>query len=153
MSYSGSGNGSGAVSTGSDVALSSPLQAQYLGFNASIQKWQNYARPQQLIESVYTTIVTSSAQTISDVTVATISNLTLSANCTFTFPAVAAGKSFMIALKQDSTGGRIITWPNNILWAGSSAPTLTTTASKTDVISFICVDGVNWLGFVAGKGF
>jgi hypothetical protein len=40
-------------------------------------------------------------------------------------------------IQQDSTGSRTITWPGSVRWPGGTAPTLTTTASKTDYIAFI----------------
>jgi hypothetical protein len=65
---------------------------------------------------------------------------------TFTFPTAAAGKSFLLALTQDATGSRLVTWPGTVKWGTSGSPTLTTTAAKTDLFSFVCIDGTNWLG-------
>lgn len=76
----------------------------------------------------------------------------LQGNITLTFPAVEAGKQFTILLAQDAVGSRLVTWPTNVRWAEGTAPTLTTTAARTDVISFIC-DGTYWLGFVGGLNF
>lgn len=79
--------------------------------------------------------------------------LTLTGNCTFTFPAVAAGKSFMMLLKQDATGARTVTWPaatNPVKWPSSTAPTITATANKLDKFVFTS-DGTNWYGSVAGQ--
>lgn len=40
-----------------------------------------------------------------------------------------------LRIKQDSTGSRaIVGWPTTVLWAGGTAPTLTTTANKSDLI-------------------
>lgn len=153
MSFGGSGGGGGAVYSSSDVALNSPAQGQVLGYDTSIQKWQNMARPLPMTESVVTVASSGASRTISDTSSATISTITLTANCTFTFPAAAAGKSFMLVLKQDGTGNRTITWPGTVMWPGDTNPTLTTAASKIDVFSFICVDGTNWLGFTAGKAY
>jgi hypothetical protein len=93
------------------------------------------------------------AQTIPDVTTATMNIIVLTANCTLTFPPVAAGKSFLLALKQDATGSRTVTWPGTIFWAGGTAPTLTTTANKLDLISVMSLDGTEWIGVVAGQSF
>jgi len=153
MSYGGSGGGGGSIATGNDVALSSPLDSQYLGYNNALQKWQNYPRPLQLTESVYTSGASGSAKTLADTSSYTIHNITLTANCVFTFPTAVAGKSFMLVLNQDATGSRTVTWPGSVKWPSATAPTLTTTASKTDVFSFICVDGSSWLGFTAGKTY
>jgi hypothetical protein len=85
-------------------------------------------------------------------TAASISNLTLTANTAFTFPAAATGGQFTLLLLQDATGSRIPTWPTSVRWPAGTAPTLTTTAGRTDVISFIS-DGTYWLGFVGGLNY
>src|SRR5436190_3270854 len=113
--------------------------------------WATAGLPIQ--ENVNTVAASGSAQTLPDVTVATIHRVTLTANCTFTFPTAAAGKSFTLVLVQDATGSRTATWPGSVLWPGGTAPTLTTTASKRDVVSFLCADGTNWLGFTAGQNY
>lgn len=105
-----------------------------------------------LIENVNTVATGGSAQTIPDVTSDTLHYITLTANLTLTFPTAAAGKSFSIALKQDSTA-RAVTWPGTVKWSAGTAPTLTATSGKIDVFTFVCVDGTNWLGFTAGQNF
>lgn len=104
-------------------------------------------------EVVNTVSATGSTETLPDVTTASIHRLTLDANCTLTFPTPAAGKSFTVVLIQDATGSRTVTWPVSVKWASGTAPTLTTTAAKRDVFSFLCADGTNWLGFVAGQNY
>lgn len=79
--------------------------------------------------------------------------LTLSANCTLTFPTVAndGAYSFTLVLTQDGTGSRLVTWPASVKWAGGTVPTLSTAAGKVDVFTFITVNGgTTWLGFAAG---
>ena len=93
------------------------------------------------------------AQTLPDVTVATINRLTLTAACTLTFPAVVAGKSLTLVLVQDATGGRTVVYPASVVWAGGVTPTLTATANKRDVFTFLSPDGVSWFGFTAGLNF
>lgn len=83
----------------------------------------------------------------------TMDLITLTANCSLAFPTAAAGESFLLALVQDATGSRTVTWPAAVKWAGGTAPTLTTTPGKTDVFSFVCLDGTHWLGFVPGQNF
>ena len=46
------------------------------------------------------------------------------------------GAGVALNLRQDGTGSRVVTWPSNI----KGAPTLTTTASKVDVLTFACVE-------------
>jgi hypothetical protein len=68
-------------------------------------------------------------------------------------PATGAG-SFTLILKQDVTGGHAFTWPVSILWAGGTAPTLSTDASAVDVLTFATVDGgTTWFGMLAGAAF
>lgn len=104
-------------------------------------------------EAVNSVATSGSAQTIPDVTTATLNRIVLSADCTFTFPTAAAGKSFTLILVQDATGGRLVVWPASVQWVGmyGSVPVLTITANKSDVFSFTCADGTNWLGAWGGS--
>jgi hypothetical protein len=94
---------------------------------------------------------TSTAYTI-DLANGSVQVLTLTGNCTFTFPTAAAGKSFIMLLKQDATGSRTATWPAAVKWPGGTAPTITSTASKLDKYIFTS-DGTNWYGSDAGKNY
>lgn len=106
--------------------------------------------PADAIEEVNVVAASGAAQTIPDPLDASISRITLTANCTMTFPTPVAGKSFVIELTQDATGGRTVTWPAGTRWAYGTAPVLSG-ATKRDVISFICFNGANWAGFVSGQ--
>ncbi len=101
-------------------------------------------------EAVNVVAASGAAETIPDVTVATINVVTLDANCTFTFPTAAAGKSFRLVLVQGGIGSFLATWPGTVDWVGGAAPTLSTAAGKVDYLQFICADGTNWAGFVTG---
>jgi hypothetical protein len=94
---------------------------------------------------------TGSAYTI-DFANGTVQILTLTANCSFTFPTPIAGKSFTILLKQDGTGSRTATWPSSVKWPSNTAPTITSTASKMDKLVFTA-DGSNWIASVAGQNY
>lgn len=107
----------------------------------------------QLVENVNTVAASGAALTLPDVTVDTMHLVTLTANCVLTFPGPGAGRSFLLALKQDATGTRTVTWPGTVKWPGGTAPTLTTTAGKTDLLSFTSVDGASWLGILAAANF
>jgi hypothetical protein len=54
----------------------------------------------------------------------------------FTSPA-NLGEKMTLYVKQDTSGSRAISWPASVRWSGGTAPTLTSTASKTDIIQFI----------------
>ena len=81
----------------------------------------------------------------------------LSANTVFEFRCpIGAGValSFTLLLQQDGTGSRTCTWPSTVDWGTTGAPTLTTTASKVDVVTFLSVNGGrSWYGFLSAKGF
>lgn len=47
------------------------------------------------------------------------------------------GATYILLLIQDGTGSRTVTWGANYIWSGATAPTLTTTADKTDIITFV----------------
>lgn len=59
-----------------------------------------------------------------------------------------------VFIAQDSTGGRTITWPAAVKWAGGSAPVLTVTGSKTDIVYLTTYDaGTTWYGSVVGMNY
>ena len=75
----------------------------------------------------------------------TFQTVTLTGNCTFTMPTAVAGKSFILMLVQDATGGRSASF-TSVKWPSGTAPTITTTASTGfDIISFFS-NGTNWYG-------
>lgn len=77
--------------------------------------------------------------------------ITLTGNATITMPTAAAGKSFILLLRQDATGSRSVTW-STVNWAGSTTPTITGTASRQDIFSFFS-DGTRWYGVTVGQNY
>ena len=82
--------------------------------------------------------------------------ITLSvATTTITFTnEVAAGNvsSITLVVKQDGTGGRLITWDGAVKWAYGNAPTLSSGASEIDIFSFFTPDGgTTWYGVMSAK--
>ena len=60
---------------------------------------------------------------------------------------------FTIIFTADGTA-RTITWPASVKWPGGTAPTMTSTNNKKDIISFLSDDaGTTWYGFVGGQNF
>ena len=91
-----------------------------------------------------TTVVignSSTSQTIA-ITTGTQVTCTLTGNCTFTMPTATAGKSFTLLLKTGA--GAFTATFTGVKWPGAT-PTITATASRMDIISFLA-DGVNWYG-------
>lgn len=63
--------------------------------------------------------------------------VTIAGNRTLTFSNPVAGATYCVKVTQDSSGSRLLTFPSTVKWAGGSAPTLTTTASRTDFLYFV----------------
>ena len=108
-------------------------------------------------ETVNTIGDTAASQSI-DITLGNVHTCTLAvATTTFTFdnPAVTGkGCSFTLITTQDATGSRGITWPASVDWSAATAPTLTATANRTDIFTFVTYNGgTNWIGFTAGQDF
>lgn len=72
-------------------------------------------------------------------------HVTMTGNCTFTFSNPAQPGWYALRLAQDATGSRTATWPATVKWSGATAPTLTTTASRVDLLTFYW-DGAAYLG-------
>src|SRR5690606_19820512 len=90
--------------------------------------------PGLVTDVVNTQADAGAAYTIPAPTTAGINYLTLTANCTLTFPIAVAGQSFTLVLKQGGSGSYTITWPSSIVkWDGGVAPTLTTTVGAIDI--------------------
>lgn len=73
----------------------------------------------------------------------TVHRITLTNNCSFTMPSAVAGKSFSMFLNTGS--GNYTASFSGVLWSDSAPPTITTTANKVDILSFIS-DGTSWYG-------
>lgn len=74
---------------------------------------------------------------------AQVATVTLGDNRTFNAPTnMVNGGFYALAVYQDSTGGRTITWNSVFKWAQGTAPTLSTAASSKDFFVFRS-DGTN----------
>ena len=98
---------------------------------------------------------TSTAVTL-DETDGNVQTWTMTGNCTFTMPSgsgLQAGTSMTLILTQDGTGSRTGAF-TSVLWAGGTAPTLTTTATTgIDILTFYTFNGGAspvWYGFASG---
>jgi hypothetical protein len=67
--------------------------------------------------------------------------VTLHGNRMFEFLNGEKGKHYTVAIAQDATGSRTVTFPSSVRWPGVtppiSPPLLTATANKTDYVTFI----------------
>lgn len=79
---------------------------------------------------------------------AAITTLTIS-----NIPTSGSTGSFILTLTADGTA-RSVTWPGSFRWPGGTAPTLTSTLNKTDIITCITDDGGTvWYAFISGQNF
>lgn len=90
------------------------------------------------------TVTSSNTLSLTNGTVQT-ATLTASTACTFTMPTATAGKSFVLLLKQAATTGGGSATFTGVKWNVLGAPTITTTAGKMDILTFVA-DGTNWYG-------
>jgi hypothetical protein len=101
------------------------------------------------VESVVAigTVTSSNTLSLTNGTVQT-ATLTASTACTFTMPTATAGKSFILLLKQAASTGNGTATFTSVKWGTSGAPTITATAGKMDILTFVA-DGTNWYGSAA----
>ncbi len=106
-------------------------------------------------ETVYAGGNSGTSQTL-DETNGNVQTWTMNGNCTFTMPSgsgLQAGTSMTLILTQDGTGSRTGAF-TSVLWAGGTAPTLTTTATTgIDILTFYTFNGGAspvWYGFASG---
>ncbi len=90
------------------------------------------------------TVTTASTISLTNGTVQT-ATLTASTACTFTMPTATAGKSFILLLKQAASTGNGTATFTGVKFSGGTAPTITATAGKMDILTFTS-DGTNWYG-------
>jgi hypothetical protein len=101
------------------------------------------------VESVVAIGTVTSSNTIA-LTNGTVQTATLTAStaCTFTMPTATAGKSFVLLLKQAASTGNGTATFTGVKFGTAGAPTITATAGKMDILTFIA-DGTNWYGSAA----
>jgi len=101
------------------------------------------------VESVVSigTVTTSNTLSLTNGTVQT-ATLTASTACTFTMPTATAGKSFILLLKQAASTGNGTATFTGVKFGTAGAPTITATAGKMDILTFVA-DGTNWYGSIA----
>lgn len=69
---------------------------------------------------------------------------TLTNNVTYTFSNPQTGGAYVLRINTGA-GSFTATWPMTVLWSGGTAPTITVTASKVDLINFY-YDGTSYYG-------
>lgn len=104
------------------------------------------------LETINTVAAAGTTETL-DLGDGNVHDVTLDENVEFTFTGATSGVacSFTLILRQDGAGGNSVTWPASVDWAGGTAPTISTTGSTVNVLTFLTADnGTTWLGFASG---
>jgi hypothetical protein len=78
--------------------------------------------------------------------------LTLTGNSTLTFNNPKAGAVYLLEVKQGGAGSFTLGYPGTVVWPSGGAPVLTTTAGRTDLLSFYYT-GTAYIGLVAAQDF
>jgi len=60
------------------------------------------------------------------------------------------GQVYRFLVKQDATGGRVLTWTTTVKWRGGAAPTLSAGANAEDILTFVYINGA-WYGDIAAN--
>jgi hypothetical protein len=80
-----------------------------------------------------------------DTSLGRVATVTLGGNRTMAAPTNLRVGMYILHVLQDATGSRTVTWNSVFKWPAGVAPTLTTTASARDLMSFVS-DGTNLYG-------
>jgi hypothetical protein len=108
-----------------------------------------------LIASTGILTLTDGATIAYNVALASYATVTLGATGrTLTMSGGVQGQVVVLEVVQDATGSRTVTTWTNVTWAAGTAPTLTTTASATDVLRFTYnATAGKFRGETVGKAF
>jgi hypothetical protein len=143
--------GTVAIANGGTGAttLASASIVTYTGSETLTNKTLTNPTVTNYVESVVAIGTVTSSNTIA-LTNGTVQTATLTAStaCTFTMPTATAGKSFVLLLKQAASTGNGTATFTGVKWGTAGAPTITATAGKMDILTFVS-DGTNWYGSAA----
>jgi hypothetical protein len=101
-----------------------------------------------LVEAASVVEASGDAETLPDPSVYGVSDVTLTASCTFTMPSVAAAgtaKSFLVVIEQGGTGSYVPTF-TGATWPDGTAPSWSTAVGAVDQVMFSSTSGRAWVG-------
>lgn len=151
---SGAGSGPGGWATGYFNLVTTPTSFTYdvLGVGYSMAGTAaafSDLTATTITETVYDAGNSGTALTLS-LANGMVQKVTATGNATITMPAQSNGKRFTV--RYYTGAGSFTAAFSGVKWAGGSAPTLTTTASRLDVFRFES-DGTNWYGSIIGQNY
>jgi hypothetical protein len=95
--------------------------------------------------NVLSQTLTYAANTAWDTSLGQIATVTLTANTNFNNPTNLKIGTYILNIIQDATGSRTATWSSSFKWPAATAPVLTTTGARRDIVFFYS-DGTNLYG-------
>jgi len=125
---------------------------------SSILDVEGRTRLKSYTEAIATPSISSNVVTL-DLAAAQTFNVTLNSSINsfiITNAPTTTSTTFLVSLTQDGTGGRTVSFTfqgKTLKWAGGVSPTMTSTASRTDLYSFTTFDGSTYYGITSGQNF
>jgi len=103
-------------------------------------------------ENVNIVGASGSSVTLPSPSVAIGNDITLSANCTVTMPAVQQGDFCYCYVQQVASGSPYTITFSGVNWTGGIAPVMSTSANAVDRYDFVC-RATQWYGTVTAQGY
>jgi hypothetical protein len=88
--------------------------------------------------------LTDAAPTTLDATTGNDYTWTMGASRTLAMTGATAGQTISIEIKQDATGGRVVTWPASFTWMNNSPGVLATAPGAVNVLTAKTFDGTTF---------
>ena len=128
---------------------------------ANLQEWQNSSgtvlasvNKNGVITGATRATFTSSTNACTyDYVTSRTQSIVLTESTTLTISNPVDGVPAVLFIEQGGSGSYTVTWPGTVLWAGGSAPTLSTTVGKVDMITFVYHSGNSKYYATAAIGF
>lgn len=127
-------NGNAYISANVGIGTSSPTATLDVSGSVSTAK-----------ANVVSQTLTDASTVSWDTSLGQIATVTLAGNRTMGAPTNLKVGTLILHVIQDGTGSRTLSWNAVFKWPAGVAPTLTTTANRRDLFSFVC-DGTNLYG-------
>lgn len=126
-------------------ALNQVYQQDGIAYQWSGVKWRRLDIFQSAVAAEYSDFISQTSSTVSiEPDKYNYYKIAIDADTTITLPAASPYSSFVVELNLSITS-YVITWSNNIQWAGGTAPSFSYGYSTSALIHFITYNGVDWI--------
>ena len=126
-------------------SLDQTYQQDGVSYKWTGSKWKRLSKLQNQIVTEYSDLVQQTSSTVSiEPDKHNYFKITIDADTTITLPTASPYSSFVIELNLSVTT-YVITWSNNIQWAGGTAPSIDYAYSTAVLIHFTTYNGVDWI--------